>query len=405
MFLRTLKSRTSPWLRRSSGSSTMPVRGGCRRGCDPHLAPAHEDAPALRARSAPMIARTSSVRPEPTRPARPSSSPAAHAEADVVDHAGLVDVLDAQDLLAQLLPVTARSRFSGATSAEPVMWAIRLGLLRSSVRAGQHDLAVAHDGHPVGDLEDLVQAVGHVDHADAGLGEAAHHPVQLLDLRVRERGARLVEHEQARVRRPGRGRSSPCAGRRRSGCRPGPRGRCPRRRAGRAPRAPWPAGRAGRARRPGASSGSPGPARRSRPPSAWGRRRAPGARTPARARWRGAGLWIWRGLAVDQHLARVGLGRPGQDLDQGALAGAVLADQAARPGRRENAPSAWSQREHAGVALDQPLADDQRRARRARCRHAPLPELAHQDGDDQDRALDDVDDVGLAAGASSGRSG
>ena len=233
-------------------------------------------------------------------------------------------------------------------------------------RAGQHDLAVAHDGHPVGDLEDLVQAVGHVDHADAGLGEAAHHPVQLLDLLVRERGARLVEHQQARVHRHAAGDHDHAL-------------------VGDAQAADLGLGVDALGAEPVEHLAHLGPQAAPVEPDAQVLGVAQAQLDVLGHRQLGdvgellvherqpqlggvVGVVDLGGLAVDQHLALVGLGRPGQDLDQGALAGAVLPDQAHDLAGRERALGVV-QRDHAGVALDQPLVDDQRGARAhvARC--------------------------------------
>ena len=59
--------------------------------------------------------------------------------------------------------------------------------------------AVAQDRRPVGELEDLVQAVRHVDHARAGLARLADQTEQQVDLVRRQRRRRLVEHEHPHV--------------------------------------------------------------------------------------------------------------------------------------------------------------------------------------------------------------
>ena len=57
------------------------------------------------------------------------------------------------------------------------------------------DATAAQDGHAVGELEDLVEAVRDVEHARAGAPDLAHHREQPLDLVVRQDRRRLVEHE------------------------------------------------------------------------------------------------------------------------------------------------------------------------------------------------------------------
>ena len=61
-----------------------------------------------------------------------------------------------------------------------------------------HRLAVAHDRRPVGDLEDLVEAVADVDDGDAGGLEFADDGEEFLDLLPGERGAGLVHHDDPR---------------------------------------------------------------------------------------------------------------------------------------------------------------------------------------------------------------
>ena len=66
-------------------------------------------------------------------------------------------------------------------------------------RQGIDDLAVAHDRHPVGDAEDLVEPVRDVqDRYAVGL-EVPDHLEEALDLLLRERGRRLVHDDDLRV--------------------------------------------------------------------------------------------------------------------------------------------------------------------------------------------------------------
>ena len=60
------------------------------------------------------------------------------------------------------------------------------------------------------------------------------------------------------------------------------------------------------------------------------------------------------GLAVDDDLALVGLDDAGEDLDQRALAGAVLAEQPDDRARHDDAVCVV-ERDDAGVALDEAL--------------------------------------------------
>ena len=66
---------------------------------------------------------------------------------------------------------------------------------------GDH-AAAAQDGHAVGQLEDLVEAVRDVEHARARAPDLADHREQPLDLVVRQDRRRLVEHEHAAAALP-----------------------------------------------------------------------------------------------------------------------------------------------------------------------------------------------------------
>ena len=69
-------------------------------------------------------------------------------------------------------------------------------------------------------------------------------------------------------------------------------------------------------------------------------------------------------LAVDEHLALVRLHHAGEDLDQRALARAVLAEQADDRARHDDAVG-MIERDDAGVALDEALEHDEGLAPRA----------------------------------------
>ena len=65
--------------------------------------------------------------------------------------------------------------------------------------------AVLEHGHAVGDLEDLLEPVRDVDHAELPLAESADHREQRLRLGDRQGGGRLVEDDQPGVDREGLG--------------------------------------------------------------------------------------------------------------------------------------------------------------------------------------------------------
>ncbi len=65
--------------------------------------------------------------------------------------------------------------------------------------------AVAHHHHPVGDAEDLVEAMGHVDHADVAAAQPPHGLEQALDLVGRQARGRLVQHQEIALDHQGTG--------------------------------------------------------------------------------------------------------------------------------------------------------------------------------------------------------
>src|SRR5206468_1700079 len=70
---------------------------------------------------------------------------------------------------------------------------------------GADVMAVAEDGHAVGDAEDLLQAVADVDDADAALPEGADQVEQVCQLVLGEGGGRLVHRDDHRVAGSGLG--------------------------------------------------------------------------------------------------------------------------------------------------------------------------------------------------------
>ena len=60
-------------------------------------------------------------------------------------------------------------------------------------------LPVPHDEHILGDAEQLVEAMGNVDHRDSGFGEPPNDAEQDLYFSVGEDGGRLVEDEDVRL--------------------------------------------------------------------------------------------------------------------------------------------------------------------------------------------------------------
>ncbi len=59
-----------------------------------------------------------------------------------------------------------------------------------------HPVTVAEHSDRRGHLENLVQPVCHVENPDPASRHRAHDRQQLLNFRIRQRGRRLVEHQQ-----------------------------------------------------------------------------------------------------------------------------------------------------------------------------------------------------------------
>ena len=208
--------------------------------------------------------------------------------------------------------------------------------------------AIAQDRDAVGDAKNLVEPVADIDHPDAAVAQRAQRGEQPLDLVGRQRGGRLVQHQELAV----------------DGKRAGDRDQ----------RLLGPAQRldAGRrvevARDPRQRLGGEGLDRRPFDQAApaleaEGERDVLGDRHPfdqaeilvdegdllALAKARRAMLIR---LAVDQDLPRIGLVDAAQDLDQGGFAGAVLAEQ-----RDDLAPSDGERDVPQGVGAAEMLVD------------------------------------------------
>ncbi len=125
----------------------------------------------------------------------------AHVEADVVDDDLVLRVddreaLDDERAIAELRRVLVHRQLDGATDHELGELGVRRGRRRFA-----HDLAEADDGDAVGDLAHLAQLVGDEDDRGARLLELAHDAHQLVGLLRGEHGGRLVEDEHPRVAR------------------------------------------------------------------------------------------------------------------------------------------------------------------------------------------------------------
>ena len=149
------------------------------------------------------MARASSVRPEPSRPATPSTSPSIMSTSALVDAGADGHPAGAQERPLGLLgDVQARPGAQrGGAASEHGLDQVDAQQLLGEVLADQ--LAVAQDRDPVADLVDLVEEVRDEQDRHAALLQVADHAEQLGALvRVQARG-RLVEDEHPDVGRDG----------------------------------------------------------------------------------------------------------------------------------------------------------------------------------------------------------
>ena len=211
MFLRTEKPRTAPWCLRSSGSRQMPAaiasRGELIRTGSPRTKTAPDDG-AVGAEDQPHQLGA----PRADEPGDAEQLAGAQREARVLDDAGQRHALDAQQLAGRRAARRGGARFSGAI-ADPVICLMSAGLVDARrCRPSNTVLAVAHDRHAVGDLEDLVEPVRDVGDRDAVVAQARAAPC--ADGRSRRRSATPSARRARTGARPppGRARSSPGGG-------------------------------------------------------------------------------------------------------------------------------------------------------------------------------------------------
>ncbi len=169
MFSRTVRSPTMPSPLRSSEQNAMP-RAMASTGLRSRAGRPSTATVPVSAWSAPKSSRASSVRPEPSRPARPTTSPGY-----TVRSAGAIAPVRPS-------PVAARAGVSGRSATSVGGWRSRsartasswptiLATISSRGSCGDRvladELAVAQDRHAVGDRVDLVEEVGDEQHRDA----------------------------------------------------------------------------------------------------------------------------------------------------------------------------------------------------------------------------------------------
>ena len=146
--------------------------------------------------SAPAITRASSVRPAPSSPATPSTSPRCSVK------------LTSRRRAPRLTPSTRRI----SAPLRPRRRRVMLGDVpirhhsdelgnRRRQRSRADEAAVAQNRRPMSDPGQLLQPVGNVDDGAPFAGESADGGKQLFDLRGRQRRGRLVHDQDSRTQR------------------------------------------------------------------------------------------------------------------------------------------------------------------------------------------------------------
>ena len=143
-------------------------------------------------RAAPKMARASSVRPAPTSPKRPTTSPVPSARST----SWKPGPLRPRSVSSSLDRRALASRVDLAQGppdhhADELLLTDRRGL------NGAHPLPVLEDRDAVGDAQHLVEAVGHVDDGPAVLAEGPQDGEEALQLLVGQDRRRLVEDDHA----------------------------------------------------------------------------------------------------------------------------------------------------------------------------------------------------------------
>ena len=147
--------------------------------------------------STPKTARAISLRPAPTRPARPTISPARTVKEMSWKVPATGQAVDLEHDVADL------GRGLGEEVADLAADHPRDDLVDGGLGdgVGGDVLAVAHHGDGVAEGEDLVEAVGDEDQGAALVAQAAGDREQPVDLDAAERRGRLVHDQQAGVER------------------------------------------------------------------------------------------------------------------------------------------------------------------------------------------------------------
>ena len=140
-----------------------------------------------------------SVRPEPSRPASPTTSPSRTARSNGCHQRRRPRPSAGENGAPAAAARSPAGALLGGSSSRPSISEISFSGGSSAVGAGADQAAVAQHRDAVGDLVDLVDEVGDEDDRDAApLKSRTMRNSSAVSLRV-EAGGRLVEHQHARV--------------------------------------------------------------------------------------------------------------------------------------------------------------------------------------------------------------
>ncbi len=149
-------------------------------------------------RSSPNSASAISVRPAPTKPAKPRTSPACNENENVLKFTGTGEIFHAEQFFAGFgLQVTREICFQCATDHhldQRVLVEVLHGFC-------SYVLTVAQHGDRVAQLVNLFEAMRHVDGRHALFLQPLDQFKQVLGFRLRQAARRLVENQDARAMR------------------------------------------------------------------------------------------------------------------------------------------------------------------------------------------------------------
>ena len=200
MFSATVMRSNRPRVLRSSVTMAIPALIASSGWVNRTGRPSSRIVPAGRAGPAPKMASSSSVRPAPSSPATPRTSPArtenvmfAQAGPAAAARAGQRQALDLEHRLLgdRVRHVVQRGDLAAHHPADDL---VGRGL---PSRGAGDELAVAEHGHPVGQGEDLVHLVADVEDRRPGFAQVGDDAEEPRDLGVRQRRRGLVhDHDR-----------------------------------------------------------------------------------------------------------------------------------------------------------------------------------------------------------------